>query len=150
MENQNFTTSILVEQSPTATFKAINNPRAWWSEDIDGNTDQLNEEWVYRFEENHRCKMRTIELVPDKKVVWLVEDNYFRFTKDPAEWKGNKIVFEISRQGNQTQIDFTQIGLVPAVECYEVCSNAWTGFIQKSLQKLITTGKGNLKWYLQS
>jgi len=147
---KNFTTTILVDQSPAEVFKAINNPRAWWSEDIDGNTGKLNDEWTYRFEDNHRCKMKTIELVADKKVVWLVEDNYFKFTKDPGEWTGNKIAFEISEQGDQTQLTFTQIGLVPTYECYNVCRDAWTGFIQKSLQSLITTGKGQLKWYQES
>jgi len=150
MENQNFTTSILVEQSPTEVFKAINNPRAWWSEQIDGNTDKLNDEWSYRFDNSHRCKMKITQMIPDKKVVWRVEDNYFKFTKDPTEWTGNEITFEIFKQGKQTQLVFTQIGLVPTYECYNVCCDAWTGFIQKSLRTLIATGTGELKWYLNS
>jgi hypothetical protein len=147
MNNQNFTTTILVDQSPAEVFKAVNNPRAWWSEDINGNTDKLNDEWKYHFGDGHRSKMKTIEMIPGKKVVWLVEENYFKFTKDPSEWTGNKITFEISKQGDKTQLVFTQIGLVPSYECYNVCRDAWTGFIQKSLQSLITTGKGQLKWY---
>ena len=79
-----------------------------------------------------------------------MEENYFKFTKDPNEWAGNKIVFDISAKGDKTQLTFTQIGLIPAYECYNVCNNAWTGFIQQSLQSLITTGTGNLKWYEQS
>ncbi len=150
MNNQDFTTAVLVEQSPAEVFKAVNNPRAWWSEDIEGSTDKLNGEWTYHFGDSHRCKMKTIEMVPGKKVVWLVEENYFKFTKDPGEWTGNKITFEISEQGGRTQLVFTQVGLVPAYECYNVCRDAWTGFIQKSLRSLITTGKGQLKWYEQS
>ena len=147
MKDQSFTTTILVDQSPAEVFKAINNPRAWWSEDIGGNPDKLNEEWTYHFGDNHRCKMKTIEMIPGEKVVWLVEENYFKFTKDPNEWVGNKITFEISKKGDKTQLVFTQIGLVPAYECYNVCCDAWKGFIQKSLQNLITTGTGQLKWY---
>lgn len=150
MENQDFTTSITLTQSPAEIFKAINNPRAWWSEDINGNTDQLNSEWTYQYGDNHRSTMRTIEMIPGKKVVWLVEENYFKFTKDPNEWKGNKITFEISQQGDKTQLVFTQVGLIPEYECYNVCRDAWTGFIQKSLQSLITTGEGKLQWYKQS
>jgi len=149
MNNQDFTTTILVDQSPAEVFKAINNPRAWWSEDINGSTDKLNDEWTYHFGDNHRSKMKTTEMIPDKKVVWLVEDNYFKFTKDPNEWVGNKITFEITKQGDKTQLVFTQIGLVPTYECYNVCRDAWTGFVQNSLQSLITTGKGKLKWYEQ-
>src|SRR5437899_1011361 len=107
MEKQNFTTAILVEQSPAEVFKAVNNPRAWWSKDIEGNTGKLNDEWTYHFGESHRSKMKTIEMIQDKKVVWLVEDNYFSFTKDPGEWIGNKITFEISKQRDKTQLVFT-------------------------------------------
>jgi hypothetical protein len=150
MENQNFTTTILVDQSPAEVYAAVNNPRAWWSEEIEGNTDQLNDEWNYHFGDNHRTKMKNIEMDPGRKVVWLVEENYFKFTKDPNEWVGNKIVFDISKQGDKTQLVFTQIGLVPAYECYQVCCDAWTGFIRKSLQSLITTGTGALTWYRKS
>ncbi|CAN5238281.1 hypothetical protein BH11BAC6_BH11BAC6_15900 [soil metagenome] len=106
MDNQSFTTTIVVEQSPAEVFKAINTPRAWWSEDIDGNTAKLNDERKYHFGDNHHCKMKTIEMIPDKKVVWLVEENYFKFTKDSTEWTGNKITFEISKQDNKTQLVF--------------------------------------------
>jgi hypothetical protein len=148
MDNQNFTTAIVVEQSPSEVFKAIGNPRAWWSEEIEGITDQPDAEWNYKFGDNHRSKMRVIEMIPAKKVVWLVEENYFKNAKDQTEWVGNKIIFEISRQGDKTQLIFTQIGLVPAYDCYKACDWAWTGFIQKSLYSLITTGKGQLQWYV--
>jgi hypothetical protein len=144
---KDFTTSILVDQSPSEVFKAVNNPRGWWSEDIAGNPDQLNGQWTYRHGESHRCKMKTTEMLPDKKVVWLVEDNYFKTPKFEGEWTGNKITFDISRQGDKTQLVFTQVGLVPSNACYDVCQGAWTGFVQKSLQSLITKGKGELKWY---
>src|SRR6478609_6929680 len=100
---KNFSTTLLVDQSPAEVFKAVNNPLRWGSEDIDDSNSKLNDEWTYRFEDNHRCKMKTIQMVADKKVVWLVEDNYFKFTKDPGEWTGNKIAFEIYEQGDQTQ-----------------------------------------------
>ena len=149
MSDQNFTTTIWVAESPAVVFKAVNNPRAWWSEEIQGNTDKLNDEWTYHFQDSHRCKMKVIEMIPDKKVTWLVEENYFKFTRDPTEWTHNEIVFEISKQGDSTQLVFTQIGLVPTYECYNVCRDAWTGFIQISLKSLISLGKGQLKWYLE-
>jgi len=144
---QNFTTSILVDQSPAEAFIAINDPRAWWSAGIGGITDKVGEEWTYNFGESHRSKIKTIELVPGKKVVWLVEENHFAFTKDPHEWEGNSIIFDISEKDGKTEVVFTQVGLVPSYECYKACHDGWTGFVQKSLQKLITTGKGDLKWY---
>ena len=142
MATSNFTTTILVGQSPKEVFNAINNVRGWWSEEIEGNTNELNDEFTYHYEDVHRCKMKIIESIPDKKVVWLVMDNYFKFTKDNSEWKGNKIIFEITEKNSQTQLQFTQEGLVPEYECYDICNGAWTTYIQKSLFNLITTGKG--------
>ena len=142
MKTSDFTTTIIVDQTPEEVFNAINNVRGWWSENIEGSTDQLNSEFDYHYKDVHRAKIKIVELIPSQKVVWLVMDNYFSFIKDKFEWKGTKIVFEIYRQGNKTRLSFTHEGLVPQYECYEICYEAWTQFIHDSLQKLITTGKG--------
>jgi uncharacterized protein YndB with AHSA1/START domain len=142
MSESDFTTTILVDQSPEEVFNAVNNPRGWWSEEIEDGTDKLNDEFTYHYKDVHQCKMKLIEVIPGKKVVWPVTDNYFNFTKDKSEWKGTKIIFEISEKDNKTQLRFTHAGLVPQYECYDICSNAWTDYLHNSLMKLITTGKG--------
>lgn len=143
MQNQDFTTTFWVNQTPNEVFNAINHVRGWWSEEIKGGTDTLNDEFTYRHKDDHSCKMKLIEVIPGQKVVWLVLDNYFNFTKDKSEWIGTKISFEISEKNHQTQLKFSHLGLVPNYECFEVCKNAWTDYIQNSLKNLITTGKGN-------
>ncbi|TCD02203.1 SRPBCC domain-containing protein [Pedobacter frigidisoli] len=143
MQDQDFTTSFFVDQTPKTAFDAINNVRGWWSEEIDGNTNKLNAVFNYHFEDVHQCKIKIIEMIPDQKVVWLVEENYFKFTKDKTEWTGTKIIFDISKVGNQTQIKFTHQGLVPEYECYNICKDAWGNYINNSLRNLIETGKGN-------
>jgi len=142
MKTTDFTTTLLVDQTPNEAFKAINNVRGWWSEEIDGNTEKLNDEFKYHYEDVHRSQMKLIEVIPDKKVVWFVVDNYFKFTKDKSEWTGTKIIFEISKKDSKTQIRVTHAGLVPEYECFDICSNAWTHYVQESLRDLITTGKG--------
>ncbi len=142
MTPSNYSTTILVDQTPKEVFDAVNNVRGWWSENIEGGTDKLNAEYLYHYKDIHLCKMKITELIPDKKIVWKVLKNEFSFTQDKNEWVGNDIVFEISKLKNKTQLTFTQIGLTPAHECYNVCYDAWTGFITNSLKKLITTGKG--------
>ncbi|MEO6219983.1 MAG: hypothetical protein ABIO81_06110, partial [Ginsengibacter sp.] len=142
MNTADFTTTFLVDQTPSIAFNAVNNVRGWWSEEIEGSTDKLNDEFKYHYEDVHRCQMKIIESIPDQKVVWLVMDNYFKFTKDKSEWKGNKIIFEITEKDSKTQLQFTQVGLVSEYECYNICKDAWTNYIQNSLRSLITTGKG--------
>lgn len=153
MSTQDFTTTILVDQAPTAVFKAITNPRAWWSEEIEGNTEKLNDVFDYHYEDIHRCKIKLVEVIPGKKVVWFVMENYFKpgifgeashtaSTTDKAEWVNTKIIFEIDEKNNKTQVRFTHEGLVPEYECYDACFNGWTHYLRESLFKLITTGKG--------
>jgi hypothetical protein len=142
MNTQDFTTTILVNQTPKEVFDAVTNVRGWWSEEIEGSTDKLNDEFNYHYQDLHACKMKLIEVVPDKKVVWLVMENYFKFTEDKSEWVGNKIIFEITEKDNKTQLQFTQQGLTPAYECFNICRDAWSTYINSSLYNLITTGTG--------
>lgn len=139
---QDFNTSILVDQSPRQVFLSVTNPRRWWSEEIEGPTERLNDEFTYHYADTHRCKMKLTEVVPDERVVWQVMENYFNFTTDKHEWAGTKIVFDISQEGGKTLLRFTHVGLTPAYECYDVCRKAWSTYVQKSLFNFITTGEG--------
>jgi hypothetical protein len=87
--------------------------------------------------------MKFVELVPGKRVAWLVTDNHFSFTEDKTEWKGTKVVFDIAKKGDKTEIHFKHEGLVPSYECYNVCSDAWGSYIRGSLKNLIATGNGS-------
>ena len=142
MEQQDFTTSILVDQTPMLAFDAINNVRAWWPGEIEGNTTKLNDEFIYRYKKIHYSKQKLVEVIPGKKVVWLVTDSSLNFVENKTEWTGTKIIFEISEKNNKTQIRFTHQGLIPQYECFDSCSNAWSDIIRKGLHGLITTGKG--------
>ena len=143
MTEKNYTATITVDQSPQEAFDAIRNVRGWWSEEITGSTDQLGDEFNYHYQDMHRCTMKLVELVPSRKVTWLVTDNFFSFTEDKTEWKNTKIVFDIAKKSTKTEIHFTHEGLVPAYECYNVCSDAWGSYIRGSLKSLIETGKGS-------
>jgi hypothetical protein len=95
MSNQNYTATISVDQSPKEAFDAIRNVRGWWSEEIEGNTANVGDEFRYHYQNVHTCTMKLVELVPDKRIAWLVTDNYFNFTEDKTEWKGTKVVFAV-------------------------------------------------------
>lgn len=142
MAATDFTTTILVDQTPEQAFHAINNVRGWWSEEIEGDTTKLHDEFTYHYEDVHYCQAKLVEVIPNKKVVWFIKYNYFKFTKDKSEWTGTKISFEISEKDHKTQIKVTHWGLVPEFECFDICSKAWSQYIQKSLFDLITKGKG--------
>jgi len=139
---KSFSTTLIVDQSPEELFDAINNVRGWWSEEVEGGTTNIGDEFYYHFKDVHRCRIRLTEAVRGEKVVWLVLDNYFNFTKDKSEWKDTQIVFDISEKDGRTQLRFTHVGLVPDYECFDLCANAWTDYLQNSLRNLVATGKG--------
>jgi hypothetical protein len=141
MMNRSFTTTISVDQTPEEAFAAINNVRAWWSGEIEGDTDKPGAEFTYRYKDVHRSKQEITEFVPGKKVVWHVSDSQLSFVKEKSEWNGTDIVFEISRKDGKTEIRFTHVGLVPDYECYGNCSNAWGALVNGNLRKLVTAGK---------
>ena len=137
-----FTTTITVDRTPEEAFAAINDVRGWWSGEIEGDTARLGDEFTYRYEDLHLSKQRITESIPGKRIAWEVLDGYLNFVQDKTEWQGTVITFDISKNGDQTDIRFTHQGLVPEFECFDNCSNAWGFYINSSLRGLITTGKG--------
>lgn len=142
MNEQNFTTTFTVDQTPEEAFAAINNVRGWWSEGIEGSTDRLGDEFTFQHKDVHQSKQRLIESIPGKKVVWQVVDANLSFTENTSEWTGTEISFDISKKGDQTDVRFTHLGLVPEFECFNDCSNGWNFYINGSLRSLIASGKG--------
>jgi activator of Hsp90 ATPase-like protein len=142
MKDKNYTTAFTVDQSREEVFNAVNNVRGWWSEELQGRTDQLGAEFKFRYQDFHHSTHKITEFAPAEKVVWHVPNARINFVKDKGEWDGTDIIFEISRKGEKTELRFTHVGLVPAIECYDKCSSAWGFYINESLRDLITKGTG--------
>jgi hypothetical protein len=142
MIDRNFTTTITVDQDPAAVFAAICDVRAWWSQEIVGRAAKIGDTFKHHFRDLHRCEIAVKEMVPARKIVWTVLENYFSFTEDTAEWKGTDIVFEIARRGDKTVLTFTHVGLVREFQCYGACTDGWRFYVHDSLRELITTGQG--------
>jgi len=142
MTENGFSTTFTVSRPPQQVFAAVTDVRGWWSRDIVGDTDRLGAVFDYRYENAHRCRFRMTELIPDRRVSWLVLDNYFDFTTDATEWTGTTVSFDITAHDEGTDVSFTHEGLVPEYECYELCSTGWGFYVNQSLRELIETGHG--------
>lgn len=137
-----YTSAIRVDAPALRAYEAILDVQGWWSQEVVGQTDQVDGEFDYRYGDVHRCRIRVTELVPGRTVAWLVLENRFDFTRDQSEWTGTRIVFDILEQDGGAEVRFRHLGLVPQYECYDVCSNAWHGYLHGSLKQLIETGTG--------
>ena len=128
MENQHYTVSLIVDANAEETFDGINRVSKWWNKNLEGSSEKQDDEFTVRFGDVHYSRQKLVEVVPGKKIVWLVTDSLLNFIEDKQEWTNTKICFELSEQDNKTQIQFTHTGLVPRVECYEACVKGCINF----------------------
>lgn len=140
--NDSFTYQFHSSQPPTEVYKRLLDVRQWWfglyDEHIVGSSDKINDE--FRFvagSDAHDTTQRIIELIPNKKIVWLVTSSHLSFLQQPDEWTNTTLRFELITSGNTTQVIFTHEGLLPEIECYDVCSNAWSLYL-KRLQEVLS------------
>lgn len=136
------TVTFSVEQSPEQAFAAISDVRAWWSGEVEGDTDRLGAEFTYTVPGIHFSRFRITELAPARRVAWLVLDSSLSFIADEQEWTGTTVTFDIAERDGRTHVRFTHEGLRPDHECYGVCERAWGEYVNGSLRSLIETGAG--------
>lgn len=115
----------------------------WWTELFEGSSWEVGNLFTIRFGDQIHKTMRVQELTRHTKIVWFVEDSLIALSelKNQTEWIGTTIIWEIEENKESTQIKLTHIGLNPAIECYEICSNGWLQFLG-SLKKFLETGEG--------
>ena len=142
MQTQDFTVTLTIDQTPAVIFDTIKNVRGWWSglyaEEFEGGTEKIGDEFSFRAGGGaHYSKQKLIELVPGKKIVWLVTDSELSFLSNKKEWTGTKLQFDIEAKEGRTQLIFTHLGLVPSIACYDSCSGAWRQYLQERLLQLL-------------
>ena len=143
MTDQSYTTGFTVQQNPYEVYRAINDVRGWWEEGLAGRTHEVNDEFIHWVPGVHFARIRVDQLLPGKRVVWRVLDNWMSFIDDQSEWKGTEIRFDIAAtDGDATEVRFTHVGLTPADQCFDICRDAWGMYITKSLRAFIETGVG--------
>ena len=142
MENLNYSTTIEVEKSPKEIVNCISHISKWWTRDYEGNSSTLNDEFVICHPGRHYSKQKLVELIPDKRVMWLVTESKLDWLEtDKQEWTNTKMVFDITANGDKTLVVFTHEGLVLGKECYAICENSWNVAIKEWLFDYITVGK---------
>jgi hypothetical protein len=141
MNNPSYTATIEVANSAQDVFNAIKEVSNWWSKDFEGNSKNLNDTFIINHPNQHYSKQKLVEVIPNKKVVWLVTESHLNWIKtNKQEWTNTKMIFEITANGDKSQLHFTHEGLTPDKECYAMCEKGWTMIITDWLFHFITVG----------
>lgn len=142
---KHYTQSILIAAAPAAVYDALTTAqglRGWWSKDCDVD-NRVGGELRFRFGPHYK-HMRIEKLEPDSEVRWrctVAHIDVDRFTRKD-EWVGTELVFHLSSAAQgQTRLDFEHVGLMPQLECYDLCKEGWQYFML-SLQQFVATGRG--------
>lgn len=142
METNNFQSGISVKISAAEVIQKISNVPGWWGVTFSGSSGKQNDACRIEMGGDSFFDMTVTELIPGKKVVWLITDCHMPWYLNKKEWADNRLIFELSENKDTTDLSFIHEGLTPAAECYADCAPGWTHWIQTSLFSYMTTGQG--------
>lgn len=140
-----FTTKVLIKGSKEDVFKAISqHVQKWW-----GNTDspvsKIGDEFTTSFDKTY-WKFKISKYLPFSKIVWNCIDAkhiHSGYNGIEKEWIGTSVNWLLEEKGKEeTLLHFTHNGLVPELNCYEICFPAWERFVIQSLKNFVETGVG--------
>ena len=144
MSGQSYSTEILISAKPESVYRAITmDIDKWWTE-LSNQAWQVGDQLVVRFEETTSWVMTISEAIQNRSLVWKVvranHDLDGLTIKD--EWKGTNIKWKILENEVGSKVILTHQGLVPKLECFEICQAGW-GYFLGSLKNYLETGKGS-------
>jgi hypothetical protein len=143
MEKNDFNSSFATRISAADAIKKISNVTDWWGVTFDGNASKQDDTFVVKMSGGSFYNFTVSELIPDKRLVWLVTDCYMPWFSDKKEWANTRLIFDLSESDGITTLKFTHEGLTPDIECYKDCNIGWTHWIKSSLYSYFVTGKGD-------
>lgn len=142
METKDFNCSITAKITAAEAMKKISNVPEWWGVTYSGSSEKEKDKFTIKMGEDSFFNVTVDELVPEKKVVWLVTDCNMPWYTDKKEWANTRLIFDLAENNGETELHFRHQGLTPNLECYNDCDPGWTHWIKTSLASYFTTGKG--------
>ncbi|MEN8136372.1 MAG: SRPBCC domain-containing protein [Thermodesulfobacteriota bacterium] len=146
MVADSYTREIIVSNTPNAAYRALTSEfNKWWT-DSSGSVTAIGDMVTFRFDQTY-WTMRATKLMTNISVeLACIEAHHVHEGLPPTirkEWEGTKLKWNIQQQGDNTKISFVHEGLVPSLDCYEICKMGWDHFFVNSLKKYLDNGAGN-------
>ena len=142
MKKNDFTSSITAEIGASEAIEKISNVPEWWGVTFAGSSKSQNDAFTVKMSGDSFFNFTVAELIPGKRVIWLVTDCNMPWYSDKKEWANTKLIFDLVENDGVTELNFTHEGLTPDMVCYKDCEPGWTHWIQTSLFSYLTNGKG--------
>jgi hypothetical protein len=142
MEKNDFNTSISADITAEEAIRKINKVPEWWGINFSGSAEKQNDKFVVKMGGDSFFNFNVTELIPGKRVVWLITDCNMPWYTNKKEWADTKLIFDVMENNGVTTLHFMHEGLTPDVECWKDCEPGWTHWIKTSLFSYFTTGKG--------
>lgn len=139
-----YRTNVSIKANSAVVFNAITHSiQEWW-----GNTDsavsKLGDEFTISFD-NTFWKFKISEFEPNSRIVWNCIDAkhiHTGYDEIEKEWIGTSVEWNLEEKSeDETLLYFMHNGLVPELNCYEICTPAWESFVAESLKSFVETGK---------
>ncbi len=139
-----FEMSIQCQTSTGDVFECLTSGLSrWWSDRIEGDTRAIGDIFKVRFEDSHKT-FCVEDLAPGERVIWKCIDSHLALAelKNPSEWNGTNLRWEIERRDDRTSLKLSHEGLSPKLECFEACKAGWAQYINGSLLALLNGKPG--------
>lgn len=133
---KNYTRSFATTHSAQEVYDTISNVKGWWTPNTDGTATRTGDEFTIHFGKLWKT-MRVTKAQPGKRIEWQVIDCHMPFLTDKKEWKGTTLRFDLEAVPTGTTVTLTHLGLVPGLQCYEACENAWGYYFGEELPKAL-------------
>lgn len=147
MQSQNYQKNILVNASAKDAFRALTSGHSMWWTPCDGAFTRIGDRIKFTFPPQESFwTFEAKDLIPAQLVTLLCVDAHHiilgQSDASLTEWLDTTLRFKITAEGDQTKIDMEHDGLVPDLDCYDVCKAGWDHFFLRSLKAYLDTGTG--------
>src|SRR5260370_31948360 len=143
MTAESYTRNIEIAASPAKVICALTMEiHKWWTTSAD-DASVIGKSATFRFGKSYQT-MLIKDLVPERRVVWdcveHVHANKALSVQD--EWVGTRLIWKIEPASPGSRVTFVHQGLIPQLECYEICERGWDHYA-RSLKSYLETGTGD-------
>ena len=140
MKKQSYTREIVVSADPSMAYRALTQEiDRWWAPQSDV-ISSVGDQVSFRFPPT-TWTMQVSRLIPGRLIeLECIEANHiYEGAPDTIreEWIGTTLIWELEEVEEQTRIGFVHQGLVPKLDCYEICEAGWDHYFVNELQQYL-------------